>query len=422
MDELSQRLYDLGRADLEVRYDTQLGLIRDPFRPDRHSPHHSLWYAQYLLDDGDLAGAERIVEAVLSKQELREGDPHFGNFSWHWEDDVVIDLNACQFVLEALTTISLDTLSAELRSRVHQAMRLALTEAERLDVHWTYTNIHLLDVRNRILGGQMLGDETIVAKGSARLADWAERTRRIGAPHEFNSPTYAAVQINALAAIAEQAVDPDVRATALEMEQFLWRHVAKYWHAPTMQLAGPHSRAYRRDVVGASGYLKVVLYKLLGDERLLAKTPYYEGPDAEGELVVALTTYHCPPDAEEMLRNPDMRTVREVSLRADDLGGVGADHAGVHVRHINPSIWCRRAAGALAGARRLHRVLATRRRPGLRGAVHAVSSQRWESWQAVAGGRTGMAGHLGRRCVSRGAGWSAGNRRVRVDATRTTAG
>ena len=190
-------------------------------------------------------------------------------------------------------------------------MRLALVEAERLDVHWTYTNIYLLDVQNSILGGQLLGDAVIRDRGGRRLADWAERTKEAGAPHEFNSPTYAAVQINALATIAQFAEDDATRRLALEMEQFVWRHVARYWHAPTMQPGGPHSRAYRRDVAGASGFLKVLVYKLLGDPRLLAQTPYYSGPDSEGEAMVALTEHHCPPDAERMFREPETRDIVE---------------------------------------------------------------------------------------------------------------
>ena len=78
-----------------------------------------------------------------------------------------------------------------------------------------------------------------------------------------------------------------------------------------MQLSGPHSRAYRRDVTGAPGFLKVVLHKLLGDSRLLAKIPYYSGPDTEGEVQVALTEYHCPDDAERAFREAGTRDVRE---------------------------------------------------------------------------------------------------------------
>jgi hypothetical protein len=307
----TSRLIELGRADLSARFDPALNVVRDPFRPDRHQPHASLWYAGVLLEDGDLVGAERIVGRVLEMQELREPDPHYGNFRWHWEDEGIVDLNACQFVMEALLRLPFEKLGEELRARVFEAVRLALTEAERLDVHWTYTNIHLLDVHNRVLAGQLLGDAAVVQAGADRLREWARRTKEVGAPHEFNSPTYAAVDLNCLADLANRAEDASTRQLALEMEQFVWRHVASHWHAPTMQLAGPHSRAYRRDVVGASGFLKVVLYKLLGAERLLAASPYYDGPGAEGHLIVAGIDYHCPPDAEAMFREPATRDVRE---------------------------------------------------------------------------------------------------------------
>ena len=309
------RLRDLGRADLEARFDSALDLVRDPFQPQRHQPHPSLWLAGALLESGDTGRAERIIDRALALQELREDDPHYGNFRWHYEDEAVVDLNACQFVLEALLRLPFDSLAAGLRDRVFAAMRLALAEAARLDVHWTYTNIHLLDVHNRILAGQLLGDDAIIRAGVSRLRDWARRTIEAGAPHEFNSPTYAAVDLNCLAGIANRAADPAARVIALEMEELVWRHVARHWHAPTMQLAGPHSRAYRRDIVGASGYLKVVLYKLLGDERLLAACPYYEGPDAESHLIVAGIEHHCPPDAEAMFREPGTRAFRETVAR-----------------------------------------------------------------------------------------------------------
>jgi len=311
MEETSTRLYDLGRQDLESRFDPSVTLVRNRFLPDRHLPHDSLWYAHCLLEDGRIEEAEAIVEAVLGLQELRPNDPHHGNFWWHLEDGAVIDLNACQFVLESLIAFPVSALSGPMQERVEATMRLAFEEATRLNVHWTYTNIYLLDVHNRILGGELLGDANIQKTGAARLEVWAAKTRQVGAPHEFNSPTYTAVQLNCLAGIAQHTSDPGVRDIALEMEELVWRHVARYWHSPTMQLGGPHSRAYRRDVVGASGFLKVVLYKLLGDERLLAKSPYYEGHDAEGHLIVARTDYHCPPDAEKMLRASPDRTFRE---------------------------------------------------------------------------------------------------------------
>src|SRR6266508_5399428 len=313
----SQELFDRGFRDLESRFDSEPGLVRNAFLPERHMPHPSIWYAHCLLvrgDAGDALPVEDIISRALSLQERREGDPHRGNFRWFLEDEVVTDLNACQFVLEALAhllTRTSDRLSHTARDRITGAMRLAYEEAEKLDVHWTYTNIYLLDVQNGILGGQLLGDDSIRRRGEQRLVEWADQTTNAGAPHEFNSPTYSAVQINALATIAQFAKSESTRRLVLEMEQFVWRHVARFWHAPTMQLGGPHSRAYRRDVTGAPGFFKVVLYKLLGDPRLLAPTPYFAGPDTEGEVQVALTESHCPPDAETLFRETEARDVRK---------------------------------------------------------------------------------------------------------------
>ena len=310
MDDRSERLHELGRADLAGRFDAARGMVHDPFLPERHSPHHTLWYALCLLET-DSALAEQLIANALDLQELRKDDPHYGNFRWHAADEGVLDLNGCQFVLEGLLRLPLERLRGALRERIVAAMRLAYSEAERLDVHWTYTNIYLLDAHNRILGAAVVGDESLGRRGAERLAEWWERTKAVGAPHEFNSPTYAAVQLNCLADIANRAPDRGMRALALEAEEGLWRHIAAHWHAATGQLAGPHSRAYRRDVVGAAGFLKVVLYRLLGDERLLEPSPYYTGPDAEGHVIVSGTEYHCPPDALRLFTESATRTVRE---------------------------------------------------------------------------------------------------------------
>ena len=318
-DQRSRELLEYGRRDLERRFDPELNLVRYQTELGTwHDPRDSLWYALCLLLDGEAQTPERILRQVIGMQERHQGDPHHGNFRWLFEDEGVTDLNAVEFLLEGLVHILLraaDRLSDGTKSEVFDSMRLAFEEVDRLDVHWTYTNIYLLDVMNSVLGAELLGDARIRERGLLRLRRWAERTRAAGAPHEFNSPTYSAVQINALAALGQFAKDAEARVLAVEMEKFLWRHVARHFHAPTLQLAGPHSRAYRHDVTGAPGLLKVLLYRLLGEPRLLAQTPYYSGPGREGDILVALTEYHCPPDALAMFRQTETREVRDVPSR-----------------------------------------------------------------------------------------------------------
>ena len=45
---------------------------------------------------------------------------------------------------------------------------------------------------------------------------------------------------------------------------------------------------------GAGGYLSLLLWRLLGDDALRAKTPYAARSREEGHLGVALETPHCP--------------------------------------------------------------------------------------------------------------------------------
>ena len=318
----ARSLFEHARRDLTERFDASVGLVRTEVRPDLHTPRDSLWHALGLLYEGDAATAERIIAAVLAMQERREDDPHHGNFRWWHEDPVVIDLNAVEFMLEGLTHILLrfaDRLSEGTRRAVFDAMRLGFDEIDRLDVHWTYTNIYLLDVHNSVLGGNIIGDAAVVERGVRRLRAWADRTRADGVPNEFNSATYSAVQINALAAIAQFAGDTSVRDLAREMERLLWRDVAAHFHARTRQLAGPHSRAYRRDVVGAPDFLKVLLYRVLGDHSLLDETPYYHGSGREGDTLVALTEYHCPSDAIETMRTEATRELRQTAPRHTSL-------------------------------------------------------------------------------------------------------
>jgi len=326
-DKQSRELFDVGIEGAREKYDGDLGLVHmETTEGSWHSPRSSLTFAiALLLTEDDASEAERIILKVLTMQERRDGDPHYGNFKWLYEDEAVTDLNAVEFVLEGLCNILMrcrERISEATWGQIAEAMRLGLQEIDNLNVHWTYTNIYLLDVHNRILGGQLLGDDSIAQRGLARLKDWAERTRADGAPHEFNSATYSAVQINALSSIVEFAGNAEARVVALGMEEFLWRHVAVHFHPPTLQLAGPHSRAYRRDVVGAPDYLKVLLYKLLGEPKLIGGTPYYDGSGREGNVIVAISEYNCPPDARALFERVETREVHETPDREEGLATV----------------------------------------------------------------------------------------------------
>jgi hypothetical protein len=213
------------------------------------------------------------------------------------EDRSVTDLNAVQFALEQLLPLALDwgaQLDAATRDALQDALRAAAGELVRLDVHVSYTNIVLLDTLNLALLARVLDDAMLAARAATRFAAWVAYTCRSGGVTEYNSPTYAAVDLAALAELAERAADARLRIRARVMEERLWLHVAVRWHAATAQLAGPHGRAYHNDVTGGVCGIKLVLYAVLGDPRLLWRSAYATARQTPGSVAAGRRSWHLP--------------------------------------------------------------------------------------------------------------------------------
>lgn len=220
-----------------------------------HESRRAARLAADLVANGapeDLDLAEKVLGAVLRCQEADPNDPHVGNFYWMAEDTVVEDLNAVEFVLEALIPMMrchADRLPAPLAGRVIDAIRAGLAEIRRLDVHIAYTNITLLDILNTCLGGELLGDQELAERGYRKLQAWMTFTNASGHPFEFNSPTYMSVNLRALKRLTDHVADEATRQRARAMAAKLGLSVALHIHRSTGRWAAPHGRAYHPSVV-----------------------------------------------------------------------------------------------------------------------------------------------------------------------------
>jgi len=299
--------------------------------------------------DADLRLAERVLDAVLACQERDESDPHYGNFYWMWEDEVVEDLNAVEFVLSSLIPMMIrhgDRLRPSLRERVLAAIRLGLDEIERLDVLVAYSNIAVLDIVNSCLGGALLGDDRIADRGRRKLVEWMAFTGLHGIPYEYNSPTYTAVILRALKRLVALTRDRDTRIRARAMAARLGLSVALHIHAGTGRWTGPHSRAYQPTVACetrpeieqvrewiADGTLPAWIERALVDRP--ASFQITETAYAPGEL--GITTYHSPSFALGV-------SIREMSPQSNVLiahyARPGAERAGVlYARYLTNDRW-----------------------------------------------------------------------------------
>jgi hypothetical protein len=322
-----------ARARLEASFDPDVAMVRqDGVGPPRHITAASMDYARCRLRDPDPAAwptAARVVERVLTAQELTSGHPHRGGFRVGLEDAEVTGHNVVSFVLQRLAAIwheSRARLPDRLWVEIGARARLGLEELERLGVRPRYTNAALMDAANAILWGEILGDAARAAVGRAKLEAWVALTGA-GAPHEYNSPGYLATDLTVLASLATFAADPEARLIALLMEERLWLHGLLRYHRPTGRQAGPHSRAYHAQMHGLPQGFAGLLWQELGLP--VGQSPYLAAGEP-GDAWSALTDFHCPAHLAALVEAQRQRwpyEVRESSTAGDLATYLTADYA-----------------------------------------------------------------------------------------------
>ena len=291
-------------------YDAQAHMITHQVRGRiLHSTVPSTQLASELMASGapaDIAEATAIFRAVLGCQEVRDTDPHRGNFRWELEDEVVEDLNAVQFVLFYCIPVlckTSDALPPDLVAAMRRAVALGLEEIARIDVALAYTNIVLKDIANSCLGGQLLGDDNIGQRGREKLVRWMAHVDTYGLPAEYNSPNYASVAVRVLGRLAELTEDEHTRIRARTMLARLGLSAALHVHPGIGCWAGPFSRAYSHAVFNADAFNANdvrawldggQLPAWIGDLLQRPNVPQQIDETAHGEEPVALSTYHSP--------------------------------------------------------------------------------------------------------------------------------
>lgn len=295
---------------LPKNYDAQAHMVTHQVRGRIfHATIPSAQLASELMASGapaDIAEATAIFRAVLSCQEVRDTQPHRGNFRWELEDEVVEDLNAVQFVLFYCIPVlckASHALPPDLVAAMRRAIALGLEEIARIDVALAYTNIVLKDITNSCLGGQLLRDDTIGQRGREKLVRWMAHVDTYGLPAEYNSPNYASVAVRVLGRLAELTEDEHTRIRARTMLARLGLSAALHIHPSIGCWAGPFSRAYSHAVFNADAFNADDVRAWLaggqvpawiGDLLQRPNVPQQIDETAHGEEPVALSTYHSP--------------------------------------------------------------------------------------------------------------------------------
>ncbi|MHC4605041.1 MAG: hypothetical protein ACYS6W_17125, partial [Planctomycetota bacterium] len=139
-----------------------------------------------------------------------------------------------------------------------------------------------------LTAGELFDVDELTDYGKARLKRFYDHTLAHGSFSEYNSPTYSIVAITEITRMLHHVHDPDSQKLIRKLNRLAWHHVARHFHAPTRQWAGPHSRCYR--TLLGKGTLAFIQRATGGKVNLIPA----------GETAVSLNAHRlrakCPPD------------------------------------------------------------------------------------------------------------------------------
>jgi hypothetical protein len=251
-------------AKQDARYDPAEKMIRRPFSSPGyhttlkggyvHPTRDSLDYAVALLDSGQedrLERAEQILRRVISLQDQDPNSPTCGIWSWFLEEPLdkmsPPDRNWADFCGVQSLQVAIDhtdRLPADLRRQLRQSILCAARAIERRNVAPGYTNIAVMGTYVTLVAGELFNDAELAAYGKARLKRFYDYTFEQGSFTEYNSPTYSGVAIKEISRMLHHVKDAESQELLRKLNHFAWRHVARHFHPPSRQWAGPHSRCY----------------------------------------------------------------------------------------------------------------------------------------------------------------------------------
>jgi hypothetical protein len=248
----------------DERYDPDACMTRRPFSSPGyhtalqggfvHPTRESLSYAVTCLDAGDeehLHRAEDILLKVTSLQDSNPSSRTYGIWSWFLEEPLdkmgAPDWNWANFCGVSLLQVLLyhrSRISEVVRTKIEESLRHACESIMRRDVGPGYTNIAVMGIYVTLVSGERLGWREVEAYGLKSLKRFHDYTMDRRSFDEYNSPTYTRVAISEIARMLHDVQNPEALAKIGELDELIWHHLARRFHAPTRQWAGPHSRCY----------------------------------------------------------------------------------------------------------------------------------------------------------------------------------
>lgn len=219
-----------------------------------HEVRASFNYAVGLLDLDDDKYKQRafdIIKKTISLQDTVTASRTCGVWPYYMEEPLATkkspaDFNWADFNAVALLDIYMGheaKLPADLKSMIRISLIYAARSVVKRNVQPGYTNIAIMGTYVTFITSHLfdLPDMKVYARN--RLQHFYEYTLQRGFT-EYNSPTYTIVALDELDRMKRHIIDKNAKPKIDSLYNIGWGVIAKHYHKPSGQWAGPHSRAY----------------------------------------------------------------------------------------------------------------------------------------------------------------------------------
>jgi len=260
-----------------------------------HEVRASFSYAVLLLDLGEQQYRKRAFEVIAKTITLQDQDTtskSCGVWPYYLEEPLAtkkapIDFNWADFNAVSLLDVWMghqDEIPAELKPAIKNALVLAAKSIQKRNMGPGYTNIAIMGTYVTYMVSHLFDLPEMKAYAKARLKKFYDYTLDKGGFSEYNSPTYTIVALDELFRMKRHIIEPSDRQEIDSLYSIGWEIIAKHYHQPTGQWAGPHSRSYSTLVKpsfyailkeGSNGRIDVGIEEKRSDAKIKHQIPEY---------------------------------------------------------------------------------------------------------------------------------------------------
>lgn len=211
----------------------------------------SAYAANLIINEKNYELGEKIFEKVISLQDINPESETYGLWPWYMEESLeemdCPDFNMADFNAKEMIATILeegDNLNHDIKLKMLESIECACRCIIKRNMGVQYTNVCITDCFVTVAAGEICNIPEFVEYGKNKLKKYVYYTKGHGSISEYNSPTYSILAMNDLGDFFRYIKNEEVLKYADEANDIFWEMIAEHFDYNTLQLNGPHERAY----------------------------------------------------------------------------------------------------------------------------------------------------------------------------------